>query len=288
MNSLRLLCVHAHPDDESSKGAQTVARYAAEGVESTLVCCTGGEEGEVLNPAMDTPDVRTRMPTIRLEELQAAVQIIGYQHVELLGFRDSGMPDTEPNDRPDVFANVPDDEAVGRLVTIIRKRRPHVLVTYSDDQAFYPHPDHLRVHDISVKAFDAAADPEQFPGSGEPWQVSKLYYSVFSARHFHKMFQAFKDLELDWPFPEDRLDHYPDSDDRITTVLDVRDFLPIRVAALKAHATQIDPDSPFWFGLPPDLDADINGTEEYVLARSNVETSLPENDLFAGLREGQS
>lgn len=285
MNSpLRLLSVHAHPDDESSKGAQTVARYVSEGVEATLVCCTGGEEGEVLNPAMDRPEVHDRLAETRLEELAAAAELIGYHHVELLGYRDSGMPDTEANARPEAFANADEEEAVGRLVEVVRRRRPHVLVTYSDDQAFYPHPDHLRVHDISVKAFDAAANPALYPNTGEPWQISKLYYSVFSARHFRKMFQTFKQLNLEWPFPEDRMDHYPDSDDRITTVLDVRQFLPVRAQALKAHATQIDPESAYWFGLPPDLDADINGTEEYVLARLTIESSIPENDLFAGLR----
>jgi mycothiol S-conjugate amidase len=154
---LTLLTVHAHPDDESSKGAGTVAKYHAQGVHTVLVCCTGGEEGDILNPAMDKPEVRDRLHEVRMEELDRAAEIIGYDEVVLLGYRDSGMPDTPANQHPDCFACAPLDEAVGRLVAVIRRTRPQVVVTYADDQQGYLHPDHLRVHDISIVAFDAAA-----------------------------------------------------------------------------------------------------------------------------------
>ncbi|MGH9029326.1 MAG: PIG-L family deacetylase, partial [Acidimicrobiales bacterium] len=173
---LCLLTVHAHPEDEASKGAGTVALYHAEGVRTVLVCCTGGEEGDILNPAMDRPEVRSELPRVRMEELRASCAAIGYDELVLLGYRDSGMPGTEANERPDCFARAPLAEAVERLVTVIRKERPQVVVTYDEDQKGYPHPDHLRVHEISVAAFDAAGDPGAFPAAGEPWQPLKLYY----------------------------------------------------------------------------------------------------------------
>src|SRR5215213_1897573 len=131
---LTLLTVHAHPDDESSKGAATVARYHAEGVRCVLVCCTGGEAGDILNPAMDTPEVRERLHEVRMEELAAATAVIGFDEVVLLGYRDSGMPDTPENEDPRCFARADFDEAVGRLVAIIRRTRPQVIITYPDDQ----------------------------------------------------------------------------------------------------------------------------------------------------------
>src|SRR5436309_4647595 len=165
-NGLRLLTVHAHPDDESSKGAGTVARYHDEGVRCVLVCCTGGEAGDILNPAMDKPEVRDNLPEVRRRELATAAEALGYDDIVWLGYRDSGMPDTPENADPRCFARADLDEAVGRLVAIIRRSRPHVLVTYPDEQSRYPHPDHLRVHEISDIAFDAAGDPERFPDAG--------------------------------------------------------------------------------------------------------------------------
>src|SRR4051794_12576749 len=138
-DQLRLLTVHAHPDDESSKGAGTVARYQAEGVWSTLVCCTGGEAGDILNPAMDTPEVRDNIHEVRRLELDRAAAIIGYDEVVWLGYRDSGMPDTPANEDPRCFARADLDEAVERLVRIVRRVRPHVVVTYPDEQSRYPH-----------------------------------------------------------------------------------------------------------------------------------------------------
>src|SRR5579871_572355 len=165
-----LLAVHAHPDDESSKGAGTIARYHAEGVRTVLVCCTGGEEGDLLNPAMDRPEVRADIGAVRQQELDNAAAIIGYDEVVMLGYRDSGMPESEANADPRSFARAPLDEAVGRLVAIIRRVRPQVIVTYPADQQGYPHPDHLRVHEITVPAFEAAGDPDAYPDAGPPWQ----------------------------------------------------------------------------------------------------------------------
>jgi LmbE family N-acetylglucosaminyl deacetylase len=190
-NPLCLLAVHAHPDDEASKGAGTVAKYTAEGIRCVLVCCTGGEAGDILNPAADTPDVRDNLAEVRMAELRASVEAIGYASLHLLGYHDSGMPETETNARPDNFANAPLDEAVGRLVAIIRDERPQVIVTYADDREFYPHPDHIRVHEISGPAFDAVGDADRFPESGEPWQPSKMYYMGWSKRRVLALHEAY-------------------------------------------------------------------------------------------------
>src|ERR1700687_3889947 len=202
-DSLCILTVHAHPDDESSKGAGTIARYHAEGIRTVLVCCTGGEEGEILNPAMDRDDVRADLPAVRREELRQAASIIGYDEVVWLGYRDSGMPDSEANADPASFAQADLDEAVGRLVAVIRRTRPQVVVTYADDQQGYPHPDHLRVHDISLPAFDAAGDASRFPELGPAWQPLKLYYTAWSRARIQAMHDKFLELNLESPFGED-------------------------------------------------------------------------------------
>ncbi len=283
MSDLCLLTVHAHPDDEASKGAGTVARYHAEGVRTVLVTCTGGEEGDIHNPAMDEPEVREHLAAVRLAELDAAAAIIGFDEVVLLGYRDSGMPDSEANAHPDSFWAADLDEAIGRLVAVIRAERPQVILTYGDDQQGYPHPDHLRVHDISVPAFERAADPTWRPDLGDPWQPSKLYYTVWSRARIEGMHRTFLELGLESPFTEEWFSR-PSHDDRITTSVALDGFEDVRWDALLAHATQVDPLSPFWFGLPKDVAGRVHPFDDYVLARSLVETEVPEDDLFAGLR----
>jgi mycothiol S-conjugate amidase len=282
--SLAILTVHAHPDDESSKGAGTIARYHREGVHTVLVCCTGGEEGDILNPAMDREDVRANLPAVRRSELEAAAGIIGYDEVVWLGYRDSGMPDSEANSRPESFARADLEEAVGRLVAVIRRVRPQVIVTYADDQRGYPHPDHLRVHEISLPAFDAAADPDRYPEAGPPWQPLKLYYTSWSRARIEAMHQKFLDLGLESPFGEDWFKR-PSQDDLITTRVDTSGVADVRRRALLAHATQVDPKSPFWFGLPPEVADGVYPVDDYQLARSVVPVEVPEDDLFAGVRE---
>ena len=281
---LSLLSVHAHPDDEASKGAPTVARYHAEGVRTVLVCCTGGEEGDILNPAMDTPEVRADIGRIRMAELKASTDIIGYDETVLLGYRDSGMPDSEANKNPASFAQAPLDEAVGKLVEVIRRDRPQVVITYGDDHAGYPHPDHIRVHEISVLAFDSAGDPDRYPEAGPPHAPAKLYYSVWPASRFRQIHARFLELGLESPFDEKwlkRIEH----DEKHTTTIDIDGYQDVRGEALRAHATQVDPDSPFWFGLPPEALRDINATETFLLAQSRVgPTDVTEDDLFARVR----
>jgi mycothiol S-conjugate amidase len=286
-NLLCLLAVHAHPDDEASKGAGTVAMYADEGVRSVLVCCTGGEAGDILNPAADTPEVRANLRDVRMAELRASVDAIGYSALHLLGYHDSGMPDTDVNARTDNFANAPLDEAVERLVAIIRSERPQVIVTYAEDREFYPHPDHIRVHEISLPAFDAAGDPDRFPDAGEPWQPSKLYYTGWSRRRVLALHQEFERRGEESPYARWFERDFPDHDDRFTTMIDVGEYLHRRRAALLAHRTQVDPEG-FWMRLPDDVVREIFPWEEFAPARSLVDTGVPEgepeDDLFAGLR----
>jgi mycothiol S-conjugate amidase len=286
---LRLMTVHAHPDDESSKGAATLAKYVAEGHEVMVVTCTGGERGSILNPAMDQPGVAENMATIRREEMAEAARILGVEH-RWLGYVDSGLPEGDP--KPPLpegcFALVPLEESTGTLVEIVREFRPHVLITY-DENGGYPHPDHIRCHEVSVAAFDAAGDPERYPDRGEPWQPLKLYYSHgFSRAKMVKLHEALLARGLESPYAEwlanwkqsDR----PDPDSRVTTRVDCADYFDVRNRALLAHRTQIDPNSR-WFAIDADLERELWPHEDYELARSLVDTTLPENDLFTGITE---
>jgi mycothiol S-conjugate amidase len=291
---LRLMAVHAHPDDESSKGAATMAKYALDGVDVLVVTCTGGEAGDILNPAMDRPEIVADLPAVRRQELVTAINILGVRQVDL-GFVDSGLPQ-KPEGAPDDYELPPLDpgcfarqplEVTGRaLVEIVRRERPHVMVTY-DENGGYPHPDHIACHLVSVEAFDAAGDPERYPGTGEPWQPSKLYY----VHGWHKeklvaIHEAMLARGLESPYAE-RLAEWvdkPEDRDRVTTRVECGELFERRNAALLAHATQVDPDGP-WFHVPLDLQREVWPTEDYELARSFVDAPLPEDDLFAGLRE---
>jgi mycothiol S-conjugate amidase len=281
---LSILTVHAHPDDEASKGSATIARYSEEGIRTSLVCCTGGEEGEVLNPAMDRPEVQDNLAKVRSDELAESARVIGYDTVHLLGYRDSGMPDTPANARAEAFANADLDEAVGRLVAIIRSERPQVIVTYSDDQQGYQHPDHIRVNDISVPAFEAAGDPDAYPEAGEPWTPLKLYYTVWSRARIQALHEKYQELDIESPYNEWWFSR-PSNDGKITTKVEIGDWFDRRTKALLAHATQVDPESKFWFGLPDDVARHVYPYDDYALAISRVPSSIPEDDLFAGIRQ---
>ncbi len=283
---LCLLTVHAHPDDEASKGAGTVARYHAEGVRTVLVTCTGGEEGDILNPAMDLPEVRSDIAAVRARELAAAAEVIGYDVVESLGYRDSGMPGSAANADPRCFARAPLEEAVGRLVALVRRERPQVLVSYGEDQRGYPHPDHLRAHEVTLAAFRQAADPGAFPAAGEPFQPLKLYYTMWSREQALARHEKFLELGLESPYAQRIADGWLDRlpGEAPTTAVALRGYARVRQQALLAHATQVDPRSGFWFGLPEEIEQAIYDKDHYVRAESLVEAPLPEDDLFAGVR----
>ncbi|MGW4211780.1 mycothiol conjugate amidase Mca [Lentzea sp. NPDC004789] len=286
-DKLRLMAVHAHPDDESSKGAATMARYIAEGHDVMVVTCTDGGAGSILNPAMDRPDVLENIIDVRREEMARAAKILGIQH-RWLGFKDSGLPEGDP--KPPLpegcFALVPLEESVPALVEAIRDFRPHVVVTY-DENGGYPHPDHIRTHEVSMAALDAAADPDFEPSLGKPWETQKVYYSHgFSRAKLSAFHEAMEARGLESPYTEWLANwdaNRPDVMERVTTQVECADYFDVRDEALKAHATQIDPTSR-WFAIPQDLQREVWPTEEYELVRSLVDSTLPENDLFAGVK----
>ncbi len=285
-DGLRLMCVHAHPDDESSKGAATMARYAREDVDVLVVTLTDGSRGSVLNPAMDRPEVAADITRVRALEMDRAREILGVRQ-EFLGFVDSGLPEGDPlPPLPEgCFALGDLHEQTRALVEVIRRDRPHVMTTY-DEKGGYPHPDHIRCHEVSMAAFEAAGDPEAFPDAGEPWQPLKLYYNMT----FHKArLQALHAVMLEHgigsPYGEwlDNWEDKPEDEGRVTTSVPCSEYFDLRDAALVAHATQVDPTGR-WFSCPLDLQAAAWPTEDFQLARSLVDTALPEDDLFAGVR----
>ncbi len=288
---LRMMAVHAHPDDESSKGAATMARYVDEGVDVLVVTLTGGERGSILNPAMDRPDVLADLANIRRAEMEEAERILGVRHC-WLGFVDSGLPEGDPlPPLPEgCFAIQPIEVAAAPLVEIVRRERPHVMVTY-DENGGYPHPDHVMCHRVSVEAFEAAGDPDRYPGTGEPWQPLKLYYHwTFHLARIQALHDAMLARGLESPYTERLAEWVANTDasvqaHRVTTRVRCADYFGVREDALRAHATQVDPDGP-WFAVPLALQQAAWPTEDYELARSLVDSKVPEDDLFAGLREG--
>jgi mycothiol S-conjugate amidase len=281
----RLMHVHAHPDDESSKGAASTAMYSANGVDVHVVTCTGGERGSILNPKMDRPGILENIHEIRRQEMERARDILGITQ-DWLGFVDSGWPEGDPPPPlPDgCFGLVPLEEAAVPLVRLIRSVRPHVLTTY-DERGGYPHPDHVMCHQVGVFAFEKAADPDWHPELGEPWQVLKLYYHHgFNRPKTLALHEAMLEHGLESPYAE-RLAQWkpePEWDARITTKVPCSDYFGVRDQALLAHATQIDPDSA-WFAIPHEIQAKVWPTEDFELVTSHVETSVPEDDLFAGI-----
>ncbi|NLU66700.1 mycothiol conjugate amidase Mca [Streptomyces sp. HNM0574] len=287
---LRLMAVHAHPDDESSKGAATMAKYVDEGVDVLVATCTGGERGSILNPKLkgDTY-IEENIHEVRRKEMDEAREILGVKQ-SWLGFVDSGLPEGDPlPPLPEgCFALQDVDEAAGALVKLIREFRPHVVTTY-DENGGYPHPDHIMTHKISMVAFDHAADTEKYPESefGPAWQPQKLYYNQgFNRSRTEALHNALLDAGMDSPYGDwlERWEKMGIHERTLTTYVPCGDHFEIRDKALIAHATQIDPEGG-WFRIPLEFQRKVWPTEEYELAKSLVETSLPEDDLFAGIRD---
>ncbi|WP_078883508.1 mycothiol conjugate amidase Mca [Streptomyces sp. CNQ431] len=287
---LRLMAVHAHPDDESSKGAATMAKYVSEGVDVLVVTCTGGERGDVLNPKLKgDPYIEENIHEVRAKEMEEARQILGVRQ-EWLGFVDSGLPEGDPlPPLPEgCFALEDVEEAAGRLVKSIRAFRPQVITTY-DENGGYPHPDHIMTHKISMAAFEGAGDPDRFPEDefGKIFQPMKLYYNQgFNRPRTTALHEALLARGMESPYGEwlARWHEMERVERELTTHVPCADFFEIRDKALIAHATQIDPDGG-WFRIPMELQKEVWPTEEYELAKSHVATSLPEHDLFAGIRD---
>jgi mycothiol S-conjugate amidase len=284
---LRLMAVHAHPDDESSKGAATMAKYVAEGVDVLVVTCTGGERGSVLNPKLDRTEIWENISTIRRAEMDRAREILGVRQA-WLGFVDSGYPEGDPlPPLPEgCFGLQPVETAAEPLVKAIREFRPHVIITY-DENGGYPHPDHVMTHKISMVAFEAAGDPDRYPDAGPVWQPLKLYYHMgFTRVRVEAQHEELLRMGVESPYGE-WLENWPrdrDNSARVTTRVECGDWFETRDDALRAHATQIDPDGT-WFAIPLDVQRKSWPTEDYELVRSIVDTEAPEDDLFAGVHE---
>ncbi len=284
--TLRLLAVHAHPDDESSKGAATYAHYRSIGAEVLVVSCTGGERGDIQNAALEPKAMANRdMAGLRRIEMAQAQAAIGFDHL-WLGYQDSGLPENGEPVPANSFAVIPLEISAEPLVKIIRDLRPQVLITY-DETGGYPHPDHIRTHEISMYAFEAAADPTRYPDAGEPWQISKVYYDrIFNAPRIEAMYQFLLVNEPETPQlarMEELREWMRDRPNLATTQVEVGAFLEARDAALRAHASQVAPDSSFFFW-PNDLQRKAWPFEDFQLAVSLVDSPLPETDLFAGIR----
>ncbi|HSP60358.1 MAG TPA: mycothiol conjugate amidase Mca [Ornithinimicrobium sp.] len=281
---LRLMAVHAHPDDESSKGAATSARYVADGVDVRVVSCTGGERGDILNEKLkDDADILRDISRVRRREMARAAEVLGVSHT-WLGFVDSGLPEGDPlPPLPEgCFALEPLEATTEALVRVIREFRPHVITTY-DENGGYPHPDHVQTHVVTMAAFRAAGDPTAYPHAGRPWQPLKVYYNGWSPERMERLDEAMVEAGHEAPYA-DWLANIRRRPRRVlTTRIDCADHFSQRDDALRAHATQVDPEG-HWFAVPLEVQQRVWPTEEFELARSLVPVELPEDDLFAGVR----
>ena len=283
-----LLAVHAHPDDESSSTGGTLARYSAAGTRTLLVTCTGGEVGEISNPSLARPET---LAAVRAQELAEAIRILGISRAIALGYRDSGMAGTPDNTHPDSFHQADFEEATRRVVAIIRQERPQVVVTY-DENGGYGHPDHVRAHQVTVAAFQAAGDPRSFPDLGSPWTPSKLYYVVWPRSMVEGFRQAFREAGIESPFGTREEDAEATEnaepggvpDELVTTAVDVSAYWDVKWTALLAHKTQIDPQGIF-FRLPLERLRELWSYEYFrrVVGPGTVRRNMSETDLFADL-----
>ncbi|WP_167041049.1 mycothiol conjugate amidase Mca [Salinibacterium sp. ZJ454] len=283
--TLRLLAVHAHPDDESSKGAATDAYYLSRGARVMVVSCTGGEAGSILNDGLDARHHADRdIAGLRRHEMNRARQKLGIEH-RWLGFSDSGLPDEGESIAANSFAALPVQVAAEPLVRLVRDFRPHVIVSY-DENGGYPHPDHIRAHEVTMRAWEASADPSQYPDAGEPWLISKFYYDrTFNGERARAMRDALRAALPDAPITgalDEMIARWDLRGSDATTHIECAEFFDVRDAALRSHASQVAPDSAFFFW-PNDIQRDAWPYEDFLLAHSRVESTLPENDLFAGI-----
>jgi N-acetyl-1-D-myo-inositol-2-amino-2-deoxy-alpha-D-glucopyranoside deacetylase len=286
--SRRLLLVHAHPDDESIGTGATMAKYAADGAHVTLVTCTLGEEGEILVPELEhlAADRDDALGAVRIDELAAAMTALGVTDHLFLGgpgrWRDSGMMGLPTNDFPGCFWQADLDEAIGALVTVMREVRPQVVISY-DEVGGYGHPDHIQAHRVAVGAFEASGDPDRYPDAGEPWAPAKFYETAIPVSVLRAGYDALKELGEEAPFgitdPDELTFGTPD--EQVTTEIDAREQLPAKLAAMRAHRTQIAVDGVF-FALSNNIGQGAFGIEYYRQTRGPmVATAGRETDLFA-------
>lgn len=289
MNSKRLLLVHAHPDDETINNGATMAKYISQGVGVTLVTCTRGEEGEVLVPELAhlSSSATDQLGAHRETELANAMMELGVSDHRFLGapakkYRDSGMMGTEPNNRSDVFWQADLDEAASHLVKIIREVKPQVLITY-DEVGGYGHPDHIQAHRVAMRAAELAANSSY--GEGDLWDINKIYWNITPKSVIQKGMDKMKEIGSDF-FGAESVDDLPfaKDDSFVTTLVDGSAFVEKKIAAMRAHPTQIELDGPF-FALSNNLGNQVWGDEFYTLVKGAKSSKLDSNgwetDLFS-------
>jgi len=282
-SELRLLAVHAHADDETITMGATLAQCADRGIRTAVLCCTDGQLATIYAPDMPEESTRPRLGEIRRAELRAACAILGVDEVHFLGYRDSGMAGEESNNDPASFWRAPLDEAIAAVVAQVRAFRPHVVVTY-DANGAYGHPDHIQTHRATVLAVEAAYLAKLYPSAGEPWRVSKLYYTAFPARAARRAVDLAESLGQPSPFgdtPPEELD-FVTRDELVTTTISAPDQMARKLAALRAHHSQITEDFPY-LSVPEEYAREHFSDEYFQLVMSHVPVSVPEVDLFAGL-----
>ncbi len=286
-SGFRMLLVHAHPDDETINNGATMALYASLGAQVTLITCTRGEEGEVLVPGLShlAATEEDQLGNHRIVELAHAMEALGISDHRFLGndevkFRDSGMMGTEPNNRPDVFWQADLDSAAKLVVDVIQEIRPHILITY-DEIGGYGHPDHIQAHRVAMRAAELS------PLSGNQWDVPKIYWNAMPKSVIAQGIEAMKASGSDF-FGAESVDDLPfvKADELVTAVVDGTSQVDAKMAAMKAHETQIAVDGPF-FALSNNLGSQIWGLEFYSLVKGVASAPFNdegrETDLFAGL-----
>lgn len=273
-DTLTLMAVHAHPDDEASSTGGVLAFYSDQGIQTVVVTCTNGEFGDApgqVKPGDNGHDEH-EVAELRLAELRQSCKILGVSHLELLGYHDSGMPEWEYKDRPDAFCNVPLDEVAGRIADLIRQYQPQVVISY-DPKGMYQHPDHVHAALAAAAAVEKAGTP------------AKFYETAMRPSSWRKVWEALREAGVEMPdrqITEDEQRQMAESEERITTSVDIRPVIERKREALFAHASQIQ-DS--WFSkLPPEIAEETFGFESFVRVTDTTDAPLPESDLFAGLR----
>ncbi len=283
-----VMAVRAHPDDECFVLGGTLARYSRANVRTVLVICTLGENGEIVDPTMDVESIRPLLGEVRRAELEDSARILGVSALEILGYRDSGMAETAENDDPRSFNRADPEEAAARLVRLVRRYRPQVLVT-DDETGGYGHPDHVMANRITRRAFEVAGDAGYRPDLGEPYQPLKLYYATFSNRQVRELWQAMRERGLEMPWRRDASDAdsaptWGAPDDAVSAIITARECIPLKLASLRAHRTQIKPDM-WMLTMPEDLQMQFLGNEHFYRAQSRVESGDHETDLFEGIEQ---
>ena len=270
---LTVLNVFAHPDDEGFGSGGVLAMLAARGARVIAVCATNGDVGEISDPALATPE---NLAQVRQGEMLRAMAVLGAAEVRFLGYRDSGMDGTEDNNHPDCLNQAAPEEAVEKIVALIREFRPDVVMTH-DPTGGYGHPDHIAIYRHTDHAFRVADGPG-YPNAGEPWAPSLLYYVCFPRSNFRRIWEKMLELGIKPPFASEVLEMVGSPDDDVTTVVDVSSHVDTKIASLECHQTQIDSQGPFG-RLPEDYMRETMGTEYFTLAA--YPPGEKEADLFA-------